>query len=70
MADVTRDEVERLVAEYRARFGEGAPRYAYEDDREYARAMRRALDRGSPITLEEAYGEKVAAGIRQGDVVV
>ncbi|HKK09043.1 MAG TPA: hypothetical protein VKA44_09175, partial [Gemmatimonadota bacterium] len=65
--ETTTEEAERA---YREAFDESPPRYAYPDNREYRRMMRLALERGEPITLEEAYGEELAARIRRGEVVL
>jgi len=60
------EEAERL---YREMFRESAPRYGFTDTREYVDAMRTAVARGEPMTLEDIYGEELAAQIEAGEIV-
>lgn len=57
------EQIEGLEDEYRRTFDEGPPRFGLANQPErYAKLLRQALDRGSPITVREAYGDEVADG--------
>jgi len=59
---MSREKIRRLRDRYTAAFNESPPRYGYPKAKDFVAAMEKALERGSPITLEEAYGPEVANG--------
>lgn len=63
MSDDPRARFERLIEEYRRAFDESAPVFGLHGDPDYGcRMLRMALDRGSPLTVREVYGDEVADG--------
>ena len=57
-----KEPLDALIERYRQAFGERPARYPYPRADDYRSAIRRALERGSALTLEEMYGPEVAHG--------